>query len=124
MRVIKFDIVVEYPNSKRINHKKYTLGELCLGIDNLFETRDCKILAKRQYIGCDDKNGIEIYEGDIVNCNINSQHKENIVGYIEYVLVNWFVHGNDGKMYYFGGASNIEIIGNIYENPELLEISK
>lgn len=78
-------------------------------------------LILMQYTELKDKNHVEIYEGDIVSCNINSQHKENILGYIEYVLGNWFIHGNDGKIYYFGGASNIKVIGNIYENPELLK---
>lgn len=71
-----------------------------------------------QSTGLKDKNGTEIYEGDIV---------KNI--YDEIYVVKWF----DAAFYleekYNGGfdyhelhfEDNKKVIGNIYENPELLE---
>lgn len=65
-----------------------------------------------------DKNGTEIYEGDIV---------KNI--YDEIYVVKWFDAGFYLEERYNGGfdyselhfGNNKEVIGNIYENPELLE---
>lgn len=76
-----------------------------------------------QYTGCKDANGNEIYEGDILKCKLYNGDYEN------YVIV-WdeedacFDAFNKDKSNFMVTSiwTASEIIGNIYENPELLEV--
>lgn len=81
-------------------------------------------LELMQYTGLHDKNGKEIYEGDIIEWTTLSGKKyrfsvEYSNKYAQYVSVNT----KDVSMEYepLGDYENIEVIGNIYENSELLE---
>ena len=81
-----------------------------------------------QFTGLKDKNGKEIYEGDIFNCIYDfdgcTEHKVGVV-YIEAAAA--FRLKNFGECHQQGVTKNIfdmerkEVIGNIYENPELLK---
>lgn len=102
-----------------INFNKSVLG---LG---LFHEEKPIILM--QWTGLLDKNGVEIYEGDILKLWVGDKPKTvgNITwGGWEYT-VTMEVAGKD-KTNYFGYNSEdidpdkIEVIGNIYENPDLL----
>ena len=78
---------------------------------------DCELM---QYTGLKDKNGKEIYEGDIIK---DSNGK---IGKIVHEGCSWNVRFGEKYYYplenYFNIDSiNIEIISNIYENPELLK---
>lgn len=101
--------------------------------DWLYEDKDW--LALMQSTGLKDKNGVEIYIGDIVRgvrpatCD-ESKIVETIgivkEDYCEVVIedskgtydpfINYFV------IIYQQGNAEIEVIGNIYENPELMEM--
>ena len=69
-----------------------------------------------QFTGLYDKNGKEIYEGDILKAV--SKGKE-YVGEVYYDEAQWF--GATDYLYYAVTNSNAEVIGNIYENPYLLK---
>lgn len=79
-----------------------------------------------QYTGLKDKNGTEIYEGDVVKGHWWERGKANRhIGRVAYVMNAFKVRG---VKQYLGMDDELnpsyEIIGNIYENPELLEDEK
>ena len=97
------------------------------GSNNLFwhtltEYPDMYIIM--QYTGLKDKNGKEIYEGDIVK-NLEHGHVFSVEWGIENESYAGWSGVWQGKTFvaplYNGPLVNCEIIGNIYENPELLK---
>ena len=77
-------------------------------------TDEIKDFELMQYVGCKDKNNKEIYEGDIVKT------KEHI-GQIIYSKGMFFIDvKEDFYLPIYNVTEFMEVIGNIYENPELL----
>ena len=77
-------------------------------------TDEIKDFELMQYVGCKDKNNKEIYEGDIVKT------KEHI-GQIIYSKGMFFIDvKGDFYLPIYNVSEFMEVIGNIYENPELL----
>ena len=73
-----------------------------------------------QFTGLHDKNGVEIYEGDVVNYFIHNykvgEHNASF---------GLFSMSHTGFTPFFDSVElRFEVIGNIHENPELLEQSK
>ena len=108
--------------------------------DEWYNTYDDKDLIVQQYTGLQDKNGKEIYEGDIVKysrCHVVSvEERKNVysskliedgdfVGEIIFFFPS-FCWSYDHKRYddienMTGATHRYEVIGNIFETPELLK---
>jgi uncharacterized phage protein (TIGR01671 family) len=85
-----------------------------------------------QFTGLTDKNGKEIYEGDIVNVTIHALVTSTIKATVDFDKGCWGVKPLEdpllvanavGKFKSFDGCDTtilVEVIGNIYENAELL----
>ncbi len=78
-----------------------------------------------QSTGLFDKNGKEVFIGDIVKCSVGCLHEV----YLEKEYGGNFIGGMPAiylkglsKGYAWTGSE--EIIGNIYQNPELLEVEE
>ena len=88
---------------------------------------DCEIV---QYTGLKSKNGKEIYEGDIIRYTFHIGPREwpgivhevewsdsNLTGFHPFIDYDVDADGNECCVI----PDSIEVIGNIYENPELLK---
>lgn len=85
-------------------------------------------LVIMQSTGLKDKNGKEIFEGDIVqfeDCSEASHFLYINTGIIEWCQGGFHVTNRDSVLMedlLDGDSLDVTIIGNIYENPELLEV--
>lgn len=75
---------------------------------------------QEQFTGLTDKNGVEIYEGDLVKKDDDKFVKAGVVSFIHGC---WMVASKSGEQYFnlHWHLSQVEVIGNIHQNPELLE---
>ena len=99
------------PHADLLNYKDEVTtrrGKLC----NL---EDVELM---QYTGLKDKNGKEIYEGDIVK--ISDDIYCQVMWFDKFA--SFFLINEIGEAYKMSFVHNYEVIGNIYENPELLEV--
>lgn len=117
---------------KMIANGKWSEGNLLVTKRGCCITPDATVLGSYgavdpetvgQYTGMLDKNGTKIFEGDIIDFSKRSE--DDGYGVVEYdadetefeVIYDSYYDGL-GRRYY---PRDIEVVGNIYDNPELLE---
>lgn len=98
-----------------------------VGLGRLFDdSKKSTLFTLMQSTGLKDKNGVEVFQGDVV------VHEEGEYSYKGIVLKDkyyFYIEGvNINDSFSFDDISNtligeadLEVIGNVYENPELLE---
>ena len=108
-------------------------GRLSIRTDQYNDYFDIEDMILMQYTGLKDKNGKEIYEGDIVKVKLYKGEEEKyFIGKVEYFGSNFIVDADNNSEYHvydldgFGidyryNLEDCEVIGNIYDNPELLK---
>jgi len=115
MREIKFRIWDS-------TYKKFVFFE------GIFNSLPCDYLVGeigQQYTGLKDRNGKDIYEGDLINFSWQVGHEEFYDDKNQEVFYN-----NESASFVFGKDKicmldrvvydTLEVVGNVFENPELL----
>lgn len=112
MREIKFrcwDVL----ESKFVQDNNIIYGELA--DQAIYNPEKSEYYVLQQYTGMKDKNGKEIWEGDVFD------YGGGRVFYITYVGCQFVATFNDRVINTMIPIYNFENIGNIYENPELIK---
>lgn len=108
-----------------------TPTQICIGTNVVRICYDVDPSTIGQYTGLIDKNGKKIFEGDIIKYKNTDGIKFNgvaltVIGKVVYNEKNasFAISGKDeigAKHYDYFPIKNIEVIGNIHDNPELLK---
>lgn len=118
---------------KQVKFRKWQSGKMIQALQlNSFRETDCDF-AKSPchteimiFIGIADSNGIDIYDEDIVRCiggeEHQGYHEHDIKGVVKFSYGSFAVVTKDNVHYDFSlaGWDTITIIGNSFQNPELL----
>lgn len=108
-------------SSLHLENKEISVKEN--GTFHLFRMQDLM-----QYTGLKDKNGKEIYEGDIVLIKLDetSTWHKTVVGFKKGAFIANLIDKEDYVYIFHHGftGDDFEIIGNVYENKNLLEENK
>ena len=114
-----FEIVLINYASKKVTYILERIGHPLNIRDGKFNDVEFNEIELMQYTGLKDEYGDEIYEGDIVTLHnsrykviFNMEQARFVLRDDKFEMEIPFTNNNNERM---------EIIGNIYENPELIE---
>ena len=132
-RLLKFRIFDKnIPTYSEVMEDKEPSGQMLYDMDYLLNSDYFKHALEgkypiMQFIGMHDKNGKEIYEGDIILCNTKKGRNVFTIEYVDFfTYIGFRMYGLNRRFHTpitHSRISNgsIEIIGNVFENPELLK---
>lgn len=89
--------------------------------------KHCPIMSETvgQYTGIKDDNGTEIYEGDIIEVFDDDGNMDCYslgAGEVKFCRGEWCIcDGSNNSLYDICDVHIVEVIGNIHDNPELME---
>ncbi len=109
---LPFSHIVEVDEESNIRHHVYNASGLELIV--------------QQYTGLKDKNGKEVYEGDFIKYEHPSDEQVKLRNTSNIVLVRWTEEHHDHHPGFitndlWGQYGDFEVIGNTFENPELIK---
>lgn len=129
MRIIKFRLWDKENKEMKVPLSPVWFEENYYGDDDFAKCADYEDCVLMQFTGLYDKNGKEIYRGDVVKYWVGDKPRQ--IGKITWGGWQYsFTRVVEGKEStdFFGynsediNPNNLEVIGNIYENPELLNV--
>ncbi|HES9555866.1 TPA: hypothetical protein VPL04_001926 [Streptococcus pneumoniae] len=125
-------LAIDYENKKIVTQQVYFESGLAVERDIYCYNPD--EIELMQSTGLKDKNGKEIFEGDIVRTTRFLGRADEIGGFYEYekdyvgvvkVLEgSWVIDTGSVAVRLWSEIDESEVLGNIYENPELLEVNE
>lgn len=111
----------------KVNNRMQSWEELLAGKEFKAKLQDPEAhgMVLMMWTGLTDKNGVKIYEGDLVECWSEGQMA---IGEVRCRIDGWwFIYPSWKNGMTWGLCPNyrrettVKILGNIYENPELME---
>jgi uncharacterized phage protein (TIGR01671 family) len=121
--VEKGDWIEGYYFHSRDENNAVIITDLCGGVGSGIVQVEIMVDVKTlgQYTGLKDKNGKEIYEGDILGIFCHTVEQKYSVGFVEYTAPYFSINSVELGKGFRINAHPVRIIGNIHASQDLLK---